>query len=149
MHFSPIVWWIPAAVNWVKRWLVTIVRIGMAVCVTVFRIWKGRWDRLPTCEMAEDEWRVATDHRRKPYWGIPHQTCVAQHESDSWVEFEAQVPLQVRRSGRDAANGVKVFYGANGAEAVWVWLWGMASTPLCGTWVYGVWGDFNVTITHW
>lgn len=63
------------------------------------------------------------------------------------MEFDAQVPLQVRRSGRDAANGVRYSmaqwypkiseYDKNGWDV----------TPYVEREFYGVWGDFDVTIS--
>jgi hypothetical protein len=64
------------------------------------------------------------------------------------MEFEAQVPLQVRRSGRDNPT-TKVRYSMS--------QWypklceydyeGWHPTPYVGREFYGVWGDFNVNIT--
>ena len=63
------------------------------------------------------------------------------------VEFEAQVPLQIRRSGRDNPD-TKVRYSMS--------QWypkiceydyeGWHATPYVGREFYGVWGDFDVTI---
>ena len=62
------------------------------------------------------------------------------------MEFDAQVPVQIRRSGRDAANGVRYSmaqwypkiseYDRNGWDV----------TPYVEREFYGVWGDFDVTI---
>ena len=64
------------------------------------------------------------------------------------MEFEAQVPLQVRRSGRDNASS-KVRYSMS--------QWypklceydyeGWHPTPYVGREFYGVWGDFDVSIS--
>lgn len=64
------------------------------------------------------------------------------------MEFEAQVPLQVRRSGRDNPNS-KVRYSMS--------QWypkmceydyeGWHPTPYVGREFYGVWGDFDVSIS--
>ncbi len=64
------------------------------------------------------------------------------------MEFEAQVPLQVRRSGRDNPN-TKVRYSMS------QWYPKLAEydrdgwhpNPYVGREFYGVWGDFNVNIT--
>lgn len=63
------------------------------------------------------------------------------------MDFEAQVPKQIRRSGRDAANGVRYSmsqwypkiseYDENGWNP----------NPYVGREFYGVWGDFDVKIT--
>ena len=62
------------------------------------------------------------------------------------MEFEAQVPVQIRRAGRDAANGVRYSmaqwspklseYDKNGWDV----------TPYIEREFYGVWGDYDVTI---
>jgi len=63
------------------------------------------------------------------------------------MEFEAQVPLQVRRSGRDNPN-TKVRYSMSQwypklAEYDYE---GWHPTPYVAREFYGVWGDFDVTI---
>ena len=63
------------------------------------------------------------------------------------TEFEAQVPLQVRRSGRDAANGVQ-FSMAQWYPKVCEYDYeGWHPTPYVAREFYGVWGDFDVNIT--
>lgn len=72
---------------------------------------------------------------------IPPKTTVTLN-----MEFNAQVPKQIRRSGRDAANGVRYSmaqwypkiseYDRNGWDV----------TPYVEREFYGVWGDFDVTI---
>ena len=63
------------------------------------------------------------------------------------TDFEAQVPLQVRRSGRDAANGVK-FSMAQWYPKVCEYDYeGWHPTPYVAREFYGVWGDFDVNIT--
>jgi len=62
------------------------------------------------------------------------------------MDFDAQVPKQIRRAGRDAANGVRFSmsqwypklseYDRNGWDV----------TPYVEREFYGVWGDFDVTI---
>lgn len=62
------------------------------------------------------------------------------------LEFEAQVPLQVRRSGRDAANGVKYSMSQWYPKLCEYDYEGWHPTPYVAREFYGVWGDFNVTI---
>lgn len=63
------------------------------------------------------------------------------------TDFEAQVPVQIRRSGRDAANGVK-FSMAQWYPKVCEYDYeGWHPTPYVAREFYGVWGDFDVNIT--
>jgi hypothetical protein len=63
------------------------------------------------------------------------------------MEFEGQVPLQIRRSGRDSAEGVRLSMSqwypkmANYDEQGW------HANPYIGREFYGIWGDFDVKIT--
>ncbi len=63
------------------------------------------------------------------------------------MEFEGQVPLQIRRSGRDNAEGVRYSMSqwypkmANYDEQGW------HANPYIGREFYGIWGDFDVKIT--
>jgi len=63
------------------------------------------------------------------------------------MEFEAQVPLQIRRSGRDNAEGVRLsmtqWYPkmCNFDEQGW------HANPYVGREFYGIWGEFNVNIS--
>lgn len=72
---------------------------------------------------------------------LPHATV--SFKSD----FEGQVPLQVRRSGRDSKEGVRYSMSqwypkiANYDEQGW------HAQPYVGREFYGIWGDFNVKIT--
>lgn len=62
-------------------------------------------------------------------------------------EFSGQVPLQIRRSGRDGEEGVRYSMSqwypklANYDEQGW------HSNPYIGREFYGIWGDFDVKIT--
>lgn len=72
---------------------------------------------------------------------LPKQKTVIE------TEFEAQVPVQVRRSGRDAANGVQ-FSMAQWYPKVCEYDYeGWHPTPYVAREFYGVWGDFDVNIT--
>ncbi len=63
------------------------------------------------------------------------------------MEFEAQVPLQIRRSGRDNAEGIRYSMAqwypklAEYDEAGW------HANPYVGREFYGVWGSYDVKIT--
>lgn len=63
------------------------------------------------------------------------------------MEFEGQVPIQVRRSGRDSEEGVRYSMAqwypkmANYDEQGW------HANPYIGREFYGIWGDFDVKIT--
>ena len=63
------------------------------------------------------------------------------------MEFEGQVPLQIRRSGRDNAEGVRYSMAqwypkmSNYDEQGW------HANPYIGREFYGIWGDFDVKIT--
>lgn len=63
------------------------------------------------------------------------------------MSFEGQVPLQVRRSGRDSEEGIRYSMSqwypkmANYDEQGW------HANPYVGREFYGIWGDFDVKIT--
>ncbi|HMO31966.1 MAG TPA: M1 family metallopeptidase [Lacibacter sp.] len=63
------------------------------------------------------------------------------------MEFEAQVPLQVRRSGRDAANGVRFSMAQWYPKLCEYDADGWHPNPYVAREFYGVWGDFDVSIT--
>ena len=62
------------------------------------------------------------------------------------LEFEAQVPVQIRRSGRDAANGVRYSMSQWYPKICEYDNEGWHPTPYIGREFYGVWGDFDVKI---
>jgi hypothetical protein len=63
------------------------------------------------------------------------------------MEFETQVPLQVRRSGRDAANGVRYSMSQWYPKLCEYDNDGWHPTPYVAREFYGVWGDFDVKIS--
>lgn len=63
------------------------------------------------------------------------------------MEWDAQVPLQVRRSGRDAANGVKFSMSQWYPKLCEYDNDGWNPNPYIAREFYGVWGDFDVNIT--
>ena len=63
------------------------------------------------------------------------------------LEFEAQVPVQIRRSGRDNAEGVRFSMAQWYPKLVEYDYQGWHPTPYIAREFYGVWGDFEVNIT--
>ncbi|TWI83889.1 hypothetical protein IQ13_2008 [Lacibacter cauensis] len=72
---------------------------------------------------------------------LPKQKVVLE------MEWEAQVPLQVRRSGRDAANGVKFSMSQWYPKLCEYDNDGWNPNPYVAREFYGVWGDFDVNIS--
>lgn len=62
------------------------------------------------------------------------------------VNFEAQVPVQVRRSGRDNAEGVRYSMAQWYPKMVEYDYQGWNANPYIAREFYGVWGDYNVKI---
>jgi hypothetical protein len=62
------------------------------------------------------------------------------------VVFEAQVPLQVRRSGRDNAEGVRYSMSQWYPKMVEYDYQGWSANPYIAREFYGVWGDYDVKI---
>lgn len=63
------------------------------------------------------------------------------------VAFQAQVPLQVRRSGRDNAEGIKFSMSQWYPKMVEYDYQGWNANPYVAREFYGVYGDYNVNIT--
>ncbi|MCI5081451.1 MAG: M1 family metallopeptidase [Saprospiraceae bacterium] len=63
------------------------------------------------------------------------------------MEFEAQVPLQIRRSGRDNAEGISYSMSQWYPKMAEYDYQGWHANPYVGREFYGVWGDFDVNIT--
>ncbi|MBL7726383.1 MAG: M1 family peptidase, partial [Dinghuibacter sp.] len=63
------------------------------------------------------------------------------------VLFEAQVPVQIRRSGRDNAEGVRFSMSQWYPKVCEYDREGWHPTPYIAREFYGVWGDFDVSIT--
>lgn len=63
------------------------------------------------------------------------------------MEFEAQVPVQVRRSGRDANNGVRFSMAQWYPKLCEYDRDGWHPNPYVAREFYGIWGDFEVNIT--
>ncbi|MEM1121493.1 MAG: M1 family metallopeptidase, partial [Bacteroidota bacterium] len=63
------------------------------------------------------------------------------------MEFEAQVPIQVRRSGRDSKEGVDYSMAQWYPKMCEYDYQGWHANPYVGREFHGVWGDFDVKIT--
>ena len=63
------------------------------------------------------------------------------------VDFEAQVPLQIRRSGRDNQEGIRYSMSQWYPKMVEYDYQGWNANPYIAREFYGVWGDFDVNIT--
>ncbi len=63
------------------------------------------------------------------------------------VAFAAQVPLQVRRSGRDNAEGIRYSMSQWYPKMVEYDYQGWNANPYIAREFYGVWGDYDVNIT--
>lgn len=72
---------------------------------------------------------------------LPHSKAILH------LNFTAQVPLQIRRSGRDAANGVRYSMSQWYPKICEYDEDGWHPTPYIAREFYGVWGDFDVKIT--
>lgn len=62
------------------------------------------------------------------------------------MEFEGQVPIQIRRSGRDSQDGVDYSMTQWYPKMCEYDYMGWHADPYIGREFYGVWGDFDVTI---
>ena len=62
------------------------------------------------------------------------------------MEFESQVPIQIRRSGRDNAEGVDYSMSQWYPKLCEYDYQGWHANPYIGREFHGVWGDFDVTI---
>jgi hypothetical protein len=72
---------------------------------------------------------------------LPRQTVTMQ------TNFEAQVPIQIRRSGRDNAEGVRYSMSQWYPKVVEYDYTGWTPNPYVAREFYGVWGDYDVKIT--
>lgn len=63
------------------------------------------------------------------------------------LDFEAQVPVQIRRSGRDNAEGIRYSMAQWYPKLCEYDYEGWHATPYIAREFYGVWGDFDVNIT--
>ena len=72
---------------------------------------------------------------------LPHTKAVIE------LGFEAQVPVQIRRSGRDNAEGVRFSMSQWYPKLCEYDYEGWHPTPYVAREFYGVWGDYEVNIT--
>ena len=72
---------------------------------------------------------------------LPHST------TGLTVAFEAQVPVQIRRSGRDNAEGIRYSMSQWYPKMVEYDYQGWNANPYVAREFYGVWGDYDVNIT--
>ena len=63
------------------------------------------------------------------------------------MEFESQVPLQIRRNGRDSKEGIDYSMAQWYPKICEYDYQGWHANPYVGREFYGVWGDFDVEIT--
>lgn len=75
-----------------------------------------------------------------------NQPILPAKSSTFEMEFEAQVPLQIRRSGRDNREGIRYSMTQWYPKMVEYDLHGWNANPYVGREFHGVWGSFDVTI---
>lgn len=76
-----------------------------------------------------------------PHPILPHSTVLFE------TEFEGQVPLQVRRAGRDNEEGIRYSMSQWYPKLANYDYQGWHANPYVGREFYGIWGDFDVKIT--
>jgi hypothetical protein len=69
------------------------------------------------------------------------------HSTRFEMEYEAQVPLQIRRNGRDNKEGIRYSMAQWYPKMCEYDKTGWNANPYIGREFYGVWGDFDVRIT--
>jgi len=74
------------------------------------------------------------------------QAIMPGESSTFEMEFEAQVPLQIRRSGRDNREGIRYSMTQWYPKMAEYDLHGWNANPYVGREFHGVWGSFDVTI---
>jgi len=72
---------------------------------------------------------------------LPHTETIIE------MSYDAQIPLQIRRSGRDNAEGVRYSMAQWYPKLCEYDYQGWHSNPYIGREFYGVWGDYDVQIT--
>lgn len=79
---------------------------------------------------------------------VPLSTPILPNSKANFkVAFKAQVPLQIRRSGRDNAEGVRYSMSQWYPKMVEYDYQGWNANPYIAREFYGVWGNFDVKIT--
>lgn len=80
--------------------------------------------------------------------GVPLAKPILPGQSTTLVmEFEAQVPVQIRRSGRDNAEGIRYSMAQWYPKLAEYDEDGWHANPYIGREFYGVWGSYDVKIT--
>lgn len=75
-----------------------------------------------------------------------HHPIAPNSKSTFEMEFESQVPVQIRRSGRNNAEGVDYSMAQWYPKMCEYDYQGWHANPYVGREFYGIWGDFDVTI---
>lgn len=76
------------------------------------------------------------------------KTPLLPHSKNNFeVSFNCQVPVQIRRSGRDNAEGIRYSMSQWYPKMVEYDYQGWNANPYIAREFYGVWGDYNVNIT--
>jgi hypothetical protein len=76
------------------------------------------------------------------------KTPLLPHSKNSFeVSFNCQVPIQIRRSGRDNAEGIRYSMSQWYPKMVEYDYEGWNANPYVAREFYGVWGDYNVNIS--
>ncbi|HVX26242.1 MAG TPA: M1 family metallopeptidase [Parafilimonas sp.] len=76
------------------------------------------------------------------------KTPIFPHSKNSFeVSFNCQVPIQIRRSGRDNAEGIRYSMSQWYPKLAEYDYAGWHADPYIAREFYGVWGDYNVNIT--
>ncbi len=76
------------------------------------------------------------------------KTPLLPHSKNSFeVAFNCQVPIQIRRSGRDNAEGIRYSMSQWYPKMVEYDYQGWNANPYIAREFYGVWGDYNVNIS--
>lgn len=75
-----------------------------------------------------------------------HKPILPNSKSFLEIDFKCQVPVQIRRSGRDNAEGIRYSMSQWYPKIVEYDYQGWNANPYIAREFYGVWGDFNVKI---
>src|SRR5699024_3412497 len=76
-----------------------------------------------------------------------NEPILPNSSTDFYLEWDAQVPLQIRRSGRDNAEGVAYTMTQWFPKIAEYDFEGWHADPYIGREFYSVWGNYDVTIT--
>src|SRR5436190_1608831 len=124
-----------------------------------FADWDGRVrDRIANLKQDEIGYQKVTNLKMngRPQQLIEHETILEvvldkpilpKSKTILELEFEAQVPVQIRRSGRDNAEGIRYSMSQWYPKMCEYDYEGWHPTPYVAREFYGVWGDYDVSIT--